>query len=115
MTAAATHEIRQRAYGQVYAYIALLGDKLPPDPVHRNAMIWRAVEAAVESILGPSEPTPTASCGCELCQSGEGHYEARCPTCEQIITVARGRYVEHWADPSDLRSRWCASSGMEAS
>ncbi len=55
------------------------------------------------------------SCGCELCQSGEAHYDARCPTCDQVVPVARGIYATHWADPYDLRSRWCSNSGMEAS
>ncbi|MCP3017284.1 hypothetical protein NGM33_28535 [Nocardiopsis dassonvillei] len=37
------------AYDAVYAYITQLGDQLPPDAVHRNAMIWRAVEAALNA------------------------------------------------------------------
>lgn len=37
------------AYDAVYAYITQLGDQLPPDEVHRNAMIWRAVEAALNA------------------------------------------------------------------
>ena len=41
------------AYDAVYAYIRQLGDQLPPDEVHRNAMIWRAVQAALEA----DEPT----------------------------------------------------------
>ncbi|WP_433701803.1 hypothetical protein [Nocardiopsis sp. CA-288880] len=39
----------QRAYEAVYAYIDSIGGYLPPDEVHRNAMIWRAVEAALEA------------------------------------------------------------------
>jgi hypothetical protein len=35
------------AYDAVYAYIRALGDYLPPDPVHRNATIWRAVNGAL--------------------------------------------------------------------
>ena len=35
----------QRAYEAVYAYINSIGGYLPPDEAHRNAMIWRAVEA----------------------------------------------------------------------
>jgi hypothetical protein len=37
------------AYDAVYAYIRRLGDYLPPDPVHRNAIIWRAVQAALDA------------------------------------------------------------------
>lgn len=35
------------AYRAVYALIREEGDYLPPDVVHRNALIWRAAEAAV--------------------------------------------------------------------
>ncbi|MEV0220912.1 hypothetical protein [Streptomyces sp. NPDC050704] len=38
---------RQSAYDAVYEYIRGLGTYLPPDPVHRNAIIWRAVNAAL--------------------------------------------------------------------
>ncbi|MFG3170547.1 hypothetical protein [Streptomyces sp. NPDC048200] len=38
---------RQPAYDAVYEYIRQLGGYLPPDPVHRNAIIWRAVQAAL--------------------------------------------------------------------
>ena len=37
------------AHDAVYAYIRDLGDYLPPDPVHRNAIIWRSVEAVHRS------------------------------------------------------------------
>jgi hypothetical protein len=33
----------------VYEYIRGLGAYLPPDPVHRNAVIWRAVHAAMNA------------------------------------------------------------------
>jgi hypothetical protein len=38
---------REPAYDAVYAYIRELGDHMPPDPVHRNAIIWQAVNAAL--------------------------------------------------------------------
>ncbi|MFF4552688.1 hypothetical protein [Streptomyces sp. NPDC001422] len=38
---------RQPAYDAVYEYIGQLSGYLPPDPVHRNAIIWRAVQAAL--------------------------------------------------------------------
>ena len=38
---------RQAAYDAVYEYIRNLGQYLPPDPVHRNAIIWKAVHAAL--------------------------------------------------------------------
>jgi hypothetical protein len=50
------------AYDAVYAYIRALGDYLPPDPVHRNAIIWRAVEAAAGARTTPDNP-PTSSNG----------------------------------------------------
>lgn len=37
------------AYDAVYTYIDSIGDTLPPDPAHRNAMIWRAVQAALDA------------------------------------------------------------------
>lgn len=40
---------RQAAYDAVYELLALLGPKLPPDPTHRNAMIWRAVNTALDA------------------------------------------------------------------
>ena len=38
---------RQPAYDAVYEYLRGLGPYLPPDPVHRNAIVWRAVHAAL--------------------------------------------------------------------
>lgn len=51
------------AYDAVYAYLRNLGDYLPPDPVHRNAMIWRAVQAALDAgatrdTANPALPEP---------------------------------------------------------
>lgn len=48
--------VRQPAYDAVYAYIRRLGDHLPPDPVHRNAIIWRGVNAALDAITPAAEP-----------------------------------------------------------
>lgn len=53
---------RQAAYDAVYDLIRLLGPKLPPDPVHRNAMIWRAVNLALDAAgvpvtADPADPT----------------------------------------------------------
>lgn len=45
-------DTRQAAYDAVYAYIGRLGDAMPPDPVHRNAIIWRAVTAALDATAG---------------------------------------------------------------
>lgn len=46
-------DVRQAAYDAVYAYIGALGDTMPPDPVHRNAIIWRAVTAALDATPDP--------------------------------------------------------------
>ncbi|QVJ03040.1 hypothetical protein KGD82_13480 [Nocardiopsis eucommiae] len=40
------------AYEAVYAVIDELGSTLPPDPAHRNAMIWKAVAAALNAPSG---------------------------------------------------------------
>ncbi len=40
---------REAAYEAVYGLLALFGPELPPDPVHRNAMIWRAVNTALDA------------------------------------------------------------------
>jgi hypothetical protein len=45
----------QPAYNAVYAYIRGLGSYLPPDRVHRNALIWRAVHNALNA-------TPAGRC-----------------------------------------------------
>ncbi|MET9819607.1 hypothetical protein [Streptomyces sp. NPDC006355] len=57
---------RQAAYDAVYAVIRRLGPELPPDPVHRNAMIWHAVTAALDAAnipvpADPDDPIPTSS------------------------------------------------------
>ncbi|KND45425.1 hypothetical protein [Streptomyces stelliscabiei] len=56
---------RQPAYDAVYEYIRRLGTYLPPDPVHRNAVIWRAVHAALGA-------TPVGRCVSSHCVEG-GH------------------------------------------
>lgn len=53
---------RQAAYDAVYELIGRLGPDLPPDPVHRNAVIWRAVNAALDAAgvqvtANPADPT----------------------------------------------------------
>lgn len=99
---------RQPAYDAVYEYIRQLGGYLPPDPVHRNAVIWRAVHAALGA-------TPVGRCISSHCVEGghvlelddesitadSGKPEARCPSCEHgwdihsddgcWHTVAQGR------------------------
>ncbi|MFI9598888.1 hypothetical protein ACIHCX_03235 [Streptomyces sp. NPDC052043] len=44
---------RMPAYDAVYAYVRRLGDRMPADPVHRNAIIWRAVSAALDAMPPP--------------------------------------------------------------
>jgi len=56
---------RQPAYDAVYEYIRALGEYMPPDPVHRNAVIWRAVHAALGA-------TPVGRCVSSHCVEG-GH------------------------------------------
>ena len=56
---------RQPAYDAVYEYIRKLGGYLPPDTVHRNAVIWRAVNAALGA-------TPVGRCVSSHCVEG-GH------------------------------------------
>lgn len=51
---------RQGAYDAVYEYIRALGDHLPPDSAHRNAVIWRAVHAALDA-------TPVGRCVSSHC------------------------------------------------
>lgn len=55
---------RQLAYDAVYEYIRALGAYLPPDPVHRNAVIWRAVHAALSA-------TPVGRCASSHCVEGD--------------------------------------------
>lgn len=55
---------RQPAYDAVYEYIRALGDYLPPDPRHRNAIIWRAVQAALDA-------TPVGRCVSSHCVEGD--------------------------------------------
>jgi hypothetical protein len=55
---------RQPAYDAVYEYIRKLGGYLPPDPVHRNAVIWRAVHAALGA-------TPVGRCVSSHCVEGD--------------------------------------------
>lgn len=55
---------RQPAYDAVYEYIRRLGTYLPPDPRHRNAIIWRAVHAALGA-------TPVGRCVSSHCVEGD--------------------------------------------
>jgi hypothetical protein len=55
---------RQPAYDAAYDYIRALGDYLPPDPAHRNAVIWRAVHAALGA-------TPVGRCESSHCVEGD--------------------------------------------
>lgn len=55
---------RQPAFDAVYAYIRALGQHLPPDPVHRNAIIWRAVTTALDA-------TPVGRCISSHCVEGD--------------------------------------------
>ncbi|MGW7726184.1 hypothetical protein ACWGJ6_22980 [Streptomyces canus] len=55
---------RQPAYDAVYEYIRKLGGYLPPDVVHRNATIWRAVNAALGA-------TPVGRCVSSHCVEGD--------------------------------------------
>lgn len=55
---------RQPAYDAVYEYIRGLGPYLPPDPAHRNAIIWRAVQAALDA-------TPVGRCVSSHCVEGD--------------------------------------------
>jgi hypothetical protein len=55
-----TPDPRQPAYDAVYEYIRRLGDYLPPDTRHRNAVIWRAVHAALGA-------TPVGRCVSSHC------------------------------------------------
>ncbi|MFC8332787.1 hypothetical protein [Streptomyces olivaceus] len=57
---------RQAAYDAVYALIRQLGDYVPPDRVYRNAVMWRAVTAALDAAnipvpADPYDPTPASS------------------------------------------------------
>lgn len=55
---------RQPAYDAVYEYIRGLGPYLPPDPRHRNAVIWHAVHAALAA-------TPVGRCVSSHCVEGD--------------------------------------------
>jgi hypothetical protein len=53
---------RQPAYDAVWAHIRALGQHLPADTTHRNAMILRAVHAALDAADGRTTPdNPAAS------------------------------------------------------
>lgn len=42
--------VRQPAYDAIYALIRRIGDHVPTSPIHRNALIWRAVETALDAM-----------------------------------------------------------------
>ncbi|MET8978530.1 hypothetical protein ABZX85_23220 [Streptomyces sp. NPDC004539] len=52
---------RQPAYDAVFAFIRGLGDALPAEPVHRNAMIWRAVHAGLDAMTAQTPPADRAT------------------------------------------------------
>jgi hypothetical protein len=68
---------------------------------------------AVTRLLDGSTKGLTAPCACSLCQSGDGRYHARCPVCEVVVEVERGRFETH--DHPKNPSIWCAGSDEEAS
>jgi hypothetical protein len=43
---------RQAAYDAVYAYIRLLGEEMPASRIHRNAIVWQGVNAALDASAG---------------------------------------------------------------
>ncbi|MFJ9633814.1 hypothetical protein ACIRU8_39580 [Streptomyces sp. NPDC101175] len=55
---------RQPAYDAAFEYMRALGAYLPPDTVHRNAVIWRAVQAALGA-------TPIGRCVSSHCVEGD--------------------------------------------
>lgn len=55
---------RHPAYDAVYEYVRALGDYLPRDTAHRNAVIWRAVHAALGA-------TPVGRCVSSHCVEGD--------------------------------------------
>jgi hypothetical protein len=55
-------EGRQPAYEAVFTYIRALGQYLPPDPAHRNAIIWSAVHAALNAVEPPDSGPTVAEC-----------------------------------------------------
>lgn len=55
---------RQPAYDAVYETIRNLSGYLPPDTAHRNAIIWRAVSAALDA-------TPVGRCMSSHCIEGD--------------------------------------------
>ncbi|MET8765500.1 hypothetical protein [Streptomyces sp. NPDC004658] len=61
---AAHPDQREPAYAAVRAHIGGLGEYLPPDLVHRNAIIWRAVQAALDA-------TPVGRCVSSHCVEGD--------------------------------------------
>ncbi|HEY8985714.1 MAG TPA: hypothetical protein VIU15_39855 [Streptomyces sp.] len=51
-----TGDPRQPAHDAVFAFIRSLGEELPTNLVGRNAMIWRAVNAALDAMAAPAPP-----------------------------------------------------------
>lgn len=73
---------RHAAYNAVYAYIRPLGHRLPPDTAHLNAIIWRAVNTALNARDhgGAGQPNPWV----------QGH----CPACGRTaLFVGAGGYI----------------------
>lgn len=73
MTATARRLRHQSPYDAVYAYLRGIGDYLPPDPVHRNAMIWRAVTAALDAPRDCEATAATADVTFGPCIKHEQH------------------------------------------
>ncbi|MDH6226235.1 hypothetical protein [Streptomyces sp. MJP52] len=76
----------QPAYDAVYAYIRNLGDELPTSTVQRNAMIWRAVNAALNAAPAATEATAPQHIGgganaedCPACHGTNPPYPFICP------------------------------------
>lgn len=59
-----TPDPRQPAFDAVYDYTRALGDYLPSDTAHRNAIIWRAVNVALDA-------SPVGRCVSSHCVEGD--------------------------------------------
>jgi hypothetical protein len=74
---------RQPAYDAVYAYIGST-NRVPGDLVTRNAMIWRAVHAALDAVL----PAPAE---CKQCGDAGACNGGPCPLAPAAVSAVPGQ------------------------
>lgn len=111
---------RQSAYDAVYAYIRST-NRMPGDLAYRNAMIWRAVNAALDAagVPGRSNRAAVRELAVDLLDKGRdytnsGIDSSECRTKAQGVIDASWAFAEAAGLPEDFDLRQIRDAAVEA-